>query len=358
MKTTLSYKLRNRLFAAFSLLLLTDIACAHSPSFSEGLVKAQAPSTKMWGYLNKKGEWALPPKFDEAHEFNSGLALIKQGDQSLFINKSGKVAFVCKWTMAEYSSGFSSGFLRVVENGKYGFVDTDGKLRIAPEYDKAANFSEDLAAVSKSGKWGFIDTRGKLVVPVEWDSVGRFSEGLVWVSRERKTGFLDKSGTLVIPLKYSRANDFKNGYASVYEDGVKDSRLINTKGEVLNPPDSNWNRWEIIGENRVLFCVESADSITGVLCGIADSKGQVLVEPTWATVGMGSGFDSGLGRATLPGATRQEWGKTGYINRDGKIIIPYFDYTNWFEEGLAFAKDGDKVGYIDTTGKFVFEMPK
>ena len=344
---------------AISLLLPLDSAQAHSPSFSEGLVQAQDPASQKWGYLNKKGEWALPPKVDEAHEFNSGLALIKQGAQSLFINNSGKVAFVCKWTMSEYSSGFSSGFLRVVENGKYGFVDTDGKLRIAPEYDKAENFSADRAAVSKGGKWGFIDSRGKLVVPMEWDSVGRFSEGLAWVSRERRTGFVNKTGVLVIPLQYARARDFKNGYASVFDGNVEDGNcVINTKGEVLSPPNSKWSGWEIVGDDRIVFSVESATSITGKLFGVADSRGHVLAEPAWVQIGLGTGFDSGLASAKLPGENPKTWGETCYINRDGKVMISGFDYSNWFQDGLAFASKGEKKGYIDTSGNFVFEMPK
>jgi hypothetical protein len=358
MKTSTAHKLRSCLFAATSLLLSLDAAQAHSPSFSEGLVQAQDPASKKWGYLNKKGEWALPPKFEKAYEFRSGRALVMQGDQTMFIEQSGKVAFISKWKVEPWA-GFHGGLLRVVEDGKQGFVDTSGELTIAPEYDKAENFSEDLAAVSKGGKWGFIDTRGKLVVPMEWDSVGRFSNGLAWVSRERKTGFVNKTGELVVPLQFARAQDFKNGHASVFDGNVEDgNRVINTKGEVLSPPNSEWRSWEIVGDDRVVFGVESATSITGKLIGVADSKGNVLVKPTWASIGIGSGFDSGLARATLPGATRREWGKTCYINRDGKIVIPYFDYSNWFQEGLAFAKDGDKLGYIDITGKFVFELPK
>ncbi|MEZ5385284.1 MAG: WG repeat-containing protein [Prosthecobacter sp.] len=357
MKTSSAHKLRTGLFAALSLLLLLDAAHAHSPSFSEGLVHAQDPATKKWGYLNKKGEWALPPKFDEAHEFKSGRAGVKQGDQTMFIDQSGKVAFISKWKV-ELWEGFHGGLLRIVEDGKQGYVDTSGKLSIAPEYDAAKFFSDDFAAVSKGGKWGFINTRGKVVVPLDWDAVGSFSEGLAWVSRERKTGFINETGGLQIPLQYSRANDFKNGHASVYEGVEKQNRVINAKGELLTSPNPKWTSWEIVGDDRISFAIDAANSITGKLLGIADSKGQVLVEPTWALMAIGSGFDSGLACAKLPGESRREWGETCYINRDGKVVIPYFDYSNWFEEGLAFASEGNKKGYIDTTGKFVFEMPK
>jgi hypothetical protein len=111
MNTSNTHKWRNGLFVALSLLLSLDAAHAHSPSFSEGLVQAQDPATKKWGYLNKKGEWALPPKFDEAYEFKSGRAGVTQGTETMFIDQSGKMAFVCKWK-TELWEGFHDGLLR------------------------------------------------------------------------------------------------------------------------------------------------------------------------------------------------------------------------------------------------------
>lgn len=47
-------------------------------------------------------------------------------------------------------------------------------------------------------------------------------------------------------------------------------------------------------------------------------------------------------------------GKAGYIDRDGKIIIPLkFDEARNFADGVASVRVGDDWGYIDGTGKFV-----
>lgn len=50
--------------------------------------------------------------------------------------------------------------------------------------------------------------------------------------------------------------------------------------------------------------------------------------------------------------------KYGFIDANGNVKIePQFDRANiTFSEGLCFVKNGDRCGYIDTTGSFVFEL--
>lgn len=50
--------------------------------------------------------------------------------------------------------------------------------------------------------------------------------------------------------------------------------------------------------------------------------------------------------------------KYGFMDCAGKIIIePQFDEAGFFSEGLAFVIAGERKGYIDSTGFFVFELP-
>jgi hypothetical protein len=49
-------------------------------------------------------------------------------------------------------------------------------------------------------------------------------------------------------------------------------------------------------------------------------------------------------------------GKQGYIDRTGAVVIrPQFDGAHMFCQGLAQVKVGTKWGYIDKTGKYVWE---
>ena len=72
---------------------------------------------------------------------------------------------------------FSENFAPVKLNGKWGFVDANGKEVISCKYDDVIRFSESLAGVKTNGKWGFINKAGKEVVSCKYDEVMIFSEG-------------------------------------------------------------------------------------------------------------------------------------------------------------------------------------
>jgi len=56
--------------------------------FSEGLAGVQI--NNKWGFINKKGEIIVEPKYDKVFNFERGLALVKINGKLGTINKSGK----------------------------------------------------------------------------------------------------------------------------------------------------------------------------------------------------------------------------------------------------------------------------
>ena len=56
------------------------------------------------------------------------------------------------------------------ENGKYGFVDKDGKTVTDCIYDDAKEQNEyGYAAVKKNGKWGAINSNGDIVCEINYN---------------------------------------------------------------------------------------------------------------------------------------------------------------------------------------------
>ncbi|WP_145142848.1 WG repeat-containing protein, partial [Paenibacillus sp. Y412MC10] len=67
--------------------------------------------------------------------------------------------------------------------GKYGYIDTTGKLRITPRYDHAMPFSNGAAVVYVNGKYGYIDKNGNYLLKPQFSMAQPFSEGLAFVER-------------------------------------------------------------------------------------------------------------------------------------------------------------------------------
>jgi hypothetical protein len=119
------------------------------------------------GFRNGSGAIVIPARFRFAYEFGDGgiAAAIDGTTPFVFIDSTGK-------TIAKayaYDNGpdyFEEGLARIVDSrGKVGYIDTSGKIAIAPQFDDAASFCHGKAEVAAGGKTYVIDTAGKTVAP-------------------------------------------------------------------------------------------------------------------------------------------------------------------------------------------------
>ncbi len=147
------------------------------------------------GFIDKRGEFVIPPQFDSALDFSEGVAAVFTG-------------------------------------GRWGFVDRSGALVVKPQFSAARSFHEGRAAVSKAGSWGFVDKSGELVIPAVWDEAGEFSEGLSSVSRDNQYLYIDRTGVVAIPGPYLEATPFVHGLAAV-RVGEHRIHYINRDGDVV-----------------------------------------------------------------------------------------------------------------------------
>lgn len=96
----------------------------------------------------------------------------------------------------------SEGLRAIIKDGKYGFIDGAGRLRIANRYEEARPFRENLAAIVIRGKWGFINHQEKLIVQPLYDDVENFSNGMAIVKKDNLFGLIDTTGKLRLPVRY------------------------------------------------------------------------------------------------------------------------------------------------------------
>lgn len=128
------------------------------------------------------------------------------------------------------------GMCQVEKDGKYGYVNTRGKLVIPFQYTKASPFSENGLAfvVGENGLGGYIDKTGKYVISPKFDTGTIFKFGLAAVSRKGKFEYIYDNGLKAINNTFKYAGEFSDcGLAKIVtRDGAHS--LMDTKSrEVL-----------------------------------------------------------------------------------------------------------------------------
>lgn len=186
-----------------------------------------------------------PREFDAAQPFYSGhaFAIENAGDQiELIDNKCETVktlpkniAKVCPFQegMAQYKDA----------NGKWGYLNTDGEVKIEAKYYKTNDFSEGYAIVQKEedGDYIVITADGKEKTTIKRDkylALSEFHGGVVCSEKNNDSKeliFLDADGkeAVILSKKISGYSDgYRNGRAIIsdFENGFK-TGIVDRKGE-------------------------------------------------------------------------------------------------------------------------------
>jgi hypothetical protein len=286
-----------------------------------------------WGFINRRGEVVVPPRFIHAAEFSEGLGRVRTDEGLGYIDAQGKTVFTLPGDLrVDWTRPFSDGLAAFSVRDKWGYFDRHGKVVVEPRYDDIGDFSEGLAAVNEGakadrhllipsakfgGKWGFIDRTGKLVIPLRYDRVAGngFSDGLAGVENDGKWGFIDRTGNEIIsPQSLAKATGRGVIWAGGFSEGLARVFTI-AEGD---PPD---------------FRV-----------GFIDKTGKLVFEHR---LGDAEDFSEGL-------AMIRTVGNSGYLDRTGRVVIePQFTRARAFSEGLAAVQRGEGWCYIDKQGKAV-----
>ncbi|MFM8913261.1 MAG: WG repeat-containing protein [Flammeovirgaceae bacterium] len=124
----------------------------------------------------------------------------------------------------------SEGMRGVQKDGKFGFIDTKGKLRIANRYDSIQDFHEGLAPIKLIGKWGFINMRDEIVVHPNYHWVAGFDQGICLAQQNGKYGAIDPRGQTILNFRYDALQMLPNGKLALQMDNKKGR--ANAKGQI------------------------------------------------------------------------------------------------------------------------------
>jgi len=312
-----------------------------------------------YGFIDNTGKMVIAPQFDYAGNFSDGLAKAAMGGKIGFIDTSGRFRVEPQFALSEFNfitlwglnalGDFHEGLALVKKLNRHGFISESGQMIVEPQFEDARDFSEGLAAVRAGSRWGFIDRTGRMVIEPNFEEADSFSEGLAPVKAGGKFGFIDASGKFIIKPKYFYAARFSQGVANVSFEPK--GTLFGT----LSEPACLDKTGALITEPHTKRCAYFSEGLAIVQDGskvsVMDETGEIKFVPQLEKSKSYDyePFSEGLA------LVKEVNGKSGYIGRDGQVVIPLqFSAAESFAGGLAFVSVGQQSGYIDRTGKFVW----
>jgi hypothetical protein len=212
----------------------------------------------------------------------------------------------------------------VISGGKYGFINTQGKLMIPAMYNEVGPFQEGLAVVSKDDKFGIIDKKNQMLVDFQYDEILEFVQNRAIVRKGEKYGVIDRLGKLIFPLVFDDIS-----FTGSFYDTEKD--------EKIRLYDSNFQEVAYVDE---------------VAIEINKFKLANWQNPAYEFIG---DLDLTSNRAVVKVA-----GQLNYIDSTGKLMLT--NPLEWFPDALSVAKyhngfavyrKKEKYGLIDINGKVV-----
>jgi len=190
----------------------------------DGKIAAKRNDGK-YTYVDKEFN-VLFGEYDYASTINNGVAAVKTGDTWQLINGDGKNITNEKYVDVKFDEkqiAYRNDRLFVSTSAdKYIMVDGFGKKVGSLTFEDARIFAGNApAAVKIDGKWCFVNSDGKLISDKKYDEARSFTNGLAAVCVDGKWGFIDENENVVIKPVFFGAKDFNEKGSCFVQTGDK-----------------------------------------------------------------------------------------------------------------------------------------
>lgn len=197
----------------------------------------QVRKNDVWGLLYLDGNVLSEPQWRDIGVFVNGAAVVTTPEGKYgFIDRNGRMIGEARWYSCDnFNDGLASVRRTDYDNEEawYTFLSLDGAV-LDQEWESARSFSDGAARVLENGLWGLIDTTGALIAPCQYDEINPSHEGLSRVKKDGLYGFVNTEGVLVIPCQFGYASDFSEGVCVVSNEEGFDG-YIDTSGTIVVP---------------------------------------------------------------------------------------------------------------------------
>lgn len=161
-------------------------------------------------------------------DFENGFAKCIKDEKTFYINKYGDIF--------QDVLEFDDKYVKVQKHGLYELCDKETtKIVLKPKYSWIWHFNGGFARVLKNGKFGFINSEGKKIIATRHSYAWDFSCGYARIRRKfKKYNYIDINDNKLIEKGFFNAWDFRNNVAIVQKSEADPLTRINTSGEEVN----------------------------------------------------------------------------------------------------------------------------
>ncbi|RMG80654.1 MAG: WG repeat-containing protein, partial [Bacteroidetes bacterium] len=304
------------------------------------------------GLIDTLGNWVLPPKqFEVIYPFDeNGVAEVREHfkKERGLINQKGALIVPVKYRKIIPSK---EGYYKITDGNYWGLVDAKGREILPVKYTDMTDIGDGLTGVRLPGmyRWFFVNTQNKRAFKGDFEIAESFQNGFAYVQKNEFDPethyFIDSKGHPFSPPN-GEMQFVSEGIFGMYSDKV---------GRGMRPPqyfftDQNgFNLFNQTFEKIEPFRFGRAPVRLNNRWGMISSRGLFLIPPKFPKITI---VEPDL-IYTRPGLL------FGLANRKGDILIePRYDLLEDMGGGIIRLERGEAVGYWQTDGTWLWPLQK
>lgn len=292
------------------------------------------------GLINKKNELILSFEFDQIEEFYNDLAIVSISDSLGVINRLGTLVFPLIYNDILFLN--NSLIAAKNENG-YSIFNLNGERKIELNFKEIKPLKEDYLIVQIGDSIGLLNSNLDFAIPAIYEDITLIKDSIFSYQLDEKKGLITHSGRILTLPVY-------NEFSSFDEHSKIIIARLGSKMYYLNLDGSKFisSTFEYFPKalNTAHFYNGNAIFYKNGKFGIINSKGKILLKPTFTALGKVSN--------AVPVTKNGIW---GFMDITGKIILDYnfISINEFYDLGFIVEFDG-LLGLLGNDLKPVLSM--
>lgn len=202
--------------------------------------------------------------------------------------------------------------------------------------------AQNFRKFQKNGKWGILDKHQRVIIPIKYDKIHHYYTGFL-VTLNKKCGFINNVGKEVLPVQYQKINEYPNKLMTVKKAGK--FALFTNQGKALTA----YLYDQMISDNQQkLFRVTIKGEGKNKKTGFINYQGKIVIPIKYDE--MGFFYD-------YPNVNARIGKHHGILNPQGKVVVPFkYDYAYHLGKKLILLRKGKKKGVVTQQGVTVLPV--